>query len=193
MATGRIEREEARSAIIFVMPFMIVLLVFQLFPIIYTFVLSFADFNRLRAADSLTFAGLENYRRVLTTPETANAFLRTLVFAIIYVPVVIGVSLLLALLLNESIVMQGTVRTLILVPYVSNIVAVAIIWNAVLSPFGGPLNKILAALGVQDPPLWLAGIDSALPTVALINVWKTMAFHTVVYLAALQSVPSQLL
>lgn len=81
---------------------------------------------------------------------------------------------------------------MIFMPYVSNFVAVAMVWFVILNPFGGPVNDLLKSFGMEKPPLWLADVKLAMPTVVFIVVWQNMGFHFVTFLAALQAIPAEL-
>lgn len=82
---------------------------------------------------------------------------------------------------------------MLFMPYVSNIVAVSVIFSIMLSPTNGIINTMLRALGVGNPPLWLLGTETALPTVAAVACWQQMGMQMVIYLAALQDVPGELM
>ena len=90
--------------------------------------------------------------------------------------------------------MRTTRRKLLFLPYVTNIIAIGMVWSAVLNPEFGPVNTLLRNLGVPDAylPRWLLGTDTALATVAVIRVWKGLAMPILVLLAALQDVSPDL-
>jgi len=104
----------------------------------------------------------------------------------------ISISLLMAILMNNSFYLRRFTRSLILMPYVSNVAAIAIVWSIILNPFDGPVNFILRGLGLRNLPMWLAGVRTALTVSALIYTWQNLAFQTIVFLAAIQEVPAEL-
>ncbi len=185
-------RKEERTAFWFVAPFIIGFLLFYMFPTFYALVISFLDYNSFRELKNLQFVGLDNYSRIFNDVIALSAYVKSFLFTAIFVPVQIILALLLAVLFNKKFYMKTFSRTLIMMPYVTNIVAVTIVFSILLNPFDGIVNTILKAAGVEEPPLWLGGIDSALPTVALIQVWHTLAFPTITFLGALQAVPAEL-
>ena len=98
----------------------------------------------------------------------------------------------LALLLNQPLYGRDFFRTTLFFPYVASLVAVAVVWNMLFNPAMGPVNQLLVTLGVEHPPRWTASVDWAMPTVILATIWKGMGYYMVIYLAALQGIPSYL-
>lgn len=101
-------------------------------------------------------------------------------------------SLGLAMLLNQKVKFRNFFRTVSFFPYVASLVAVAAVWNMIFSPSMGPVNQILATLGVENLPKWAAGKDTAMLTVILFSVWKNMGYYMVIYLAGLQGTNPEL-
>ncbi|MWV43967.1 ABC transporter permease subunit [Paenibacillus sp. HJL G12] len=182
---------ERGAAWVFVLPFVIGFLIFNIIPMAYSVYISFMDYNSFKALNSIKFIGFDNYVRLFHDPIALNAFVKSFIYTVFYVPGLILLSFLVATLLNRAFALRALTRTLILMPYVANVVAVSIVWSILLDPFGGPVNQLLTKLGM-DPPLWLSGVKTALPTIAGINVWQSLAFQTIVFLAALQGVNKEL-
>jgi len=191
---SRFSVREERTAILFIAPFFIGFVVFNLLPLLYSVFLSFMDFNTLGRMDTKEFIGAANYARVLADRLALWSYGRSFYFSFLYVAGIIVLSLFVALLLNRKLHLRTVSRTMIYMPYVANVVAIAIVWSIVLNPFNGPINAFLKAAGVPEKllPQWLLGVRSALPTLAGIKVWQNLAFQTIVFLAALQSVPREL-
>ena len=97
----------------------------------------------------------------------------------------------LAMIVNKGIHWKGAIRGMVFVPYVSNMVAVAVVFK-ILFGQSGPFYQIMQFLGVENPPLLLLSDKFALPTVALIAVWKGIGLNMITYLGALQNVPTEL-
>ena len=108
------------------------------------------------------------------------------------VPLTLVCSLGLAMLLNQKVKFRNFFRTVSFFPYVASLVAVAAVWNMIFSPSMGPVNQILATLGVENLPKWAAGKDTAMLTVILFSVWKNMGYYMVIYLAGLQGTNPEL-
>jgi ABC-type sugar transport system permease subunit len=163
---------------------------FLLYPIASSLLTSFTDRNPLRA-DS-TFIGLDNYRQLLADPR----LLASLRFTIVVVVVVTIVSNVLglgfAMLLNRPSVGYRFMRTLVFIPQVLSGVIVAFIWRSILTQ-NGLLNSFLGSIGLADQPIsWIGTPNLALLSVCVVVSWATIAFATVVYVAALQTVPGEL-
>ncbi|GAB6989255.1 carbohydrate ABC transporter permease [Paenibacillus pini] len=182
---------EKGAAFVFVIPFMIGFLIFNIIPMVYSVVISLMDYNSFKPMNMIKFIGFDNYTRLFHDPIALNAFGKSFLYALFYVPGLIILSFLLAILLNRTFALRGITRTFILMPYVANVVAVSIVWSILLDPFGGPVNQIIAKFGIE-PPLWLSGVKTALPTIAGINIWQSLAFQTIVFLAAIQGVNKDL-
>lgn len=185
---GSIARQESRAAYTFILPFLIGFLIFSVVPFFYAVGISLTNYNSLKPFSSIRFAGLDNYVRFFQDPIALQSLLKSLYYTAVYVPGVIVTSFIIAVLFNEKFYMRKLSRTLILIPYVANVVAIAMVWSIVLDPYEGPVNTILRGIGL-DPPMWLGGTSSALPTIGLISIWLNFSFQTIVFLAALQGVP----
>ena len=185
---------EGRTAILFVAPFLVGFVVFNLLPMLYSLFLSLVNFNSFTEVKTDEFYGLKNYVRAFTDRLAIASFGRSFYFSFVYVVGIIVLSFLTALLLNRDLFLRTTSRTMIYLPYVANVVAIGIVWSIVLNPFQGPVNTLLKLLGVSEEhlPQWLTGVRSVLPTIAGIKVWQNLAFQTIVFLAALQDVPKEL-
>lgn len=101
------------------------------------------------------------------------------------------VGFVLAMIVNKGIHWKGAIRGMVFLPYVSNMVAVAVVFKILLGQ-SGPFYQIMQFLGVENPPLLLLSDKFALPTVALIAVWKGVGLNMITYLGALQNVPTEL-
>ena len=135
------------------------------------------------------FVGLANYRAVLADPAVRRSFLNIGVFLVINVPLTVAASLLLATALNAAIPFRTFFRTSYYVPYVTASVAVVGVW---LSLFGskGLINHLLGPLAPN--PSWLINTGWAMPSIAIFVTWKQLGFFILLYLAALQNVPTEL-
>ncbi len=163
---------------------------FLLYPIASSLVTSFTDRNPLRA-DS-TFVGLDNYRQLLADPRLLTSLRFTIVVVIVVTIVSNVVGLGFAMLLNRPSVGYRLMRTLIFIPQVLSGVIVAFIWRSILTQ-SGLLNTFLRSIGLAEQPIsWIGTPDLAHLSVCVVVSWATIAFATVVYVAALQSVPGEL-
>jgi multiple sugar transport system permease protein len=178
----------------FVAPALTLIGVFFFLPVAASLLLSFTDFDiyALGRLDRLRFIGLDNYRRLLADPLFWTALRNTLYFVVVGGPLSVLVSLGAALLVNHRLTrFQGWFRTLLFLPVVTTLVAVAVVWRYLYHPRHGFLNYVLGWVGL--PPLdWLGDPDWAMPAIILMAVWKNFGFNMVVFIAGLQSIPRRL-
>lgn len=170
---------------LFLGPSLVGVVVFLAGPILASLGLSFAHWDLLTPA---TWAGLRNYRELVADPEFWAALRHTLTFLSGYIPLVMGVGLLVALALNGSLPARNAFRAVYFLPVVMSWVAVALVWRWLLNPYYGLLNNLLAAIGIQGPA-WLFDPTWAMVSVILTSVWKDAGFVMAILLAGLQSIP----
>lgn len=171
----------------FVLPNLIGFAIFTLIPMVFSLIFAFMNWD---GANQISWAGLDNFRQLLHDETFRISLGNTLVFVMGNVPLTMLAALGLAMLLNQPLRGRNIFRTTFFFPYVASLVAVAVVWNMLFFPSAGPVNAVLGALGVQNPPRWSASVDWAMPTVILASVWKGMGYYMIIYLAALQSIPS---
>ena len=177
---------------LFVTPYIILFMIFTGIPFISSFILSFLNVKFITRLDNLKFVGFDNFVKIFTNQETLSALIRTFQYSIIYVPLIMVVGFILAVLLNKGVHMKNTIRAMVFLPYVSNMVAIAVIFKILLGP-NGPLVSLLTSIGMQNPPNLLLDLELALPTIVCIAVWKGVGLNMIVYLAALQDIPKELI
>ncbi|WP_456286052.1 sugar ABC transporter permease [Microbacterium sp. JZ70] len=174
----------------FILPNFLGFAALTLVPILTLFYMSLTDWNIFGTS---RFVGVQNFQRLLGDATFHLAFVNTLYYAAMHIPLTIVVSLGLALLLNNKLRGVAFFRTAAFFPYITSIVAIALVWNLLLSPEYGPVNEILRFLGITEPPGWLTSADWAMPAVVIVSTWRDMGFYMVLFLAALQTVPRELL
>lgn len=182
------------QALAFIAPALLLIGVFFFLPVLGALLLSFTDFDiyALGRLDRLRFVGLENYRRLLADPRFWTALKNTVHFVAVGGPLSVLVSLGAALLVNHRRVRYpGLFRTLLFLPVVTTLAAVAVVWRYLYHPRHGFLNYALGLLGFA-PIDWLGDPDWAMPAIILMAVWKNFGFNMVVFIAGLQSIPRRL-
>jgi len=178
----------------FVAPALALLAVFFFLPAAAALGLSFTDFDIYALADirRLRFVGLDNYRRLAGDAEFWTALRNTLYFVAVGGPLSVLVSLAAALLVNHRLTpFKGLFRSLLFLPVVTTLVAVAVVWRYLYQPRYGVLNYLLSGFGV-GPVDWLGDPDWAMPAIILMAVWKNFGFNMIVFVAGLQSIPESL-
>lgn len=192
MKLSKRERVQAINAYIFILPILICVVVFSILPVCLSFIMSLLNINSLSGFLNFKFVGLSNFKLILNDPEVISSFGKTALYTIIEVPLMVIGSLLIALALNKKLYMRKVSRTMILMPYVSTITVIALVFQSLLEPSSGPVNKILTSIGVQTPPQWLLSTSLVIPIAAVVYVYQNIAFQSLVFLAALQEVPNEL-
>lgn len=178
----------------FIAPAMSSLLLFLFLPVVAGWILSFTDFDLYALADpaQVRFIGLDNYRRLLNDPEFWIALRNTLYFVAVGGSLSVLVSLLAALLLDHHLTpWKGGFRTVLFLPAMTTLVAIAVVWRYLYHPRYGLVNQALGWFGI-DPMDWLGDPDWALPAIVLMTVWKNFGFNMIIFLAGLQGIPVSL-
>ncbi|RIQ18989.1 carbohydrate ABC transporter permease [Jiangella rhizosphaerae] len=149
-------------------------------------------FYRYDVVSPPEFIGLDNFATAFTSPDFWQALRNSALFLLMYLPLVVFLPLLLAVLVNAKIRAVSTFRLLYYLPVVTPMVAIAIAWSYVFHPRGG-LNWALLELGVVDEPIqFLLDSTWALPAVVAVEVWHGLGYFMVIYLAGLQAIPQDL-
>jgi multiple sugar transport system permease protein len=171
----------------FILPNLLGFAIFTLIPIVFSLGLALMSWD---GANQISWVGLENFRTLREDETFKIALKNTLWYVSGTVPLTMMCSLGLAVLLNRPIRGRNFFRTVYFFPYVASLVAVAVVWNMIFFPSAGPVNELLRALGVDNPPRWSASVDWAMPTVVMASIWRGMGYYMVIYLAALQGIPA---
>ena len=172
---------------VFIIPTIVFLIVFNIFPLIYSLGYSFTDFRASISAPA-NFVGLDNYRELLSDPRVWNNFWVTAKYVIISVGGQMIVGFGLALLLNRPFPLKGLVTTLLLLPMMLSAAVVGLFWKLLYDPSWGPLNY---ALGLGDFA-WLSNPSFALAAIAITDIWMWAPFVMLLSLAGLSAVPQHL-
>jgi len=188
---GRIPTVARRwiAAICFLVPACAILAIFVVTPMLSALRTSFFESSGF---GSETFVGFGNYVRVFTDPTFLRAFTNTALYAVLFVPAAIIVSLLLALLMNSRVVpLRGLFRSALFFPFIVSLAVSAFAWQYLLDPQVGLLNYWLQGIGIHIGNV-LNSPTLAMPAVVLVAVWKNFGFYMVIFLAGLQDIPESL-
>ena len=176
----------------FLLPALALLVFAQFYPLVYSAIVSFYDWTLSRSPLPGGFVGLANYEKAIADHVFVGSIAMTVVFAISSTLLQMSLGLGLALLtVGESLALKLG-RTLLMLPMVVAPVAVGTIWRMLLSARVGPVNKLLASLGI-DGPNWLGDPTWAVVSLILIDAWEWLPFVTIIYIAALTSLPGEVL
>ncbi|MBA2469151.1 MAG: sugar ABC transporter permease [Chloroflexia bacterium] len=176
----------------FVAPNFIGFSIFTLLPLIFAFVVSFAEWDVVSGIDGIRWVGLQNFANVMSDGNFWHSARLTLYYVGLSVPLTTAAGLLIALALNGPVPGRGVLRLIFFIPFIANTVAIASVWILLYHPRYSPINNTLRNLGIDDPPLWLASSQWAMPALIIMAVWAGAGYASIIYLAALQSLPADL-
>jgi multiple sugar transport system permease protein len=180
---------EHPTALLFIAPAIVVIIGLSVVPIFWTVLLSF------KASDLITPArwiGTANYKALQNDHAFRESIKHTLIYTVLFVPISTGLGLLLAMALNRQIRFIGIYRTAILAPFIVAVTAQGVLFSYIFDERFGVANSILDKLGIPTQG-FLGDPTQAIYVIALIGIWGGVGFPLVVYLAALQDVPGELI
>ncbi|NPV56141.1 MAG: sugar ABC transporter permease [Anaerolineae bacterium] len=181
--------EETFSAYLFLLPSLIIFIVFTFFPALFSMVISLFRWNMPAQPQ---FIGFENYRYLFTDAIEAPIFWRSMLNTFYFtlgVPINMIISLMIALLLNRKMPAIGIFRTTFFLPTITSMAAISVVWLWLYHPSQyGLFNSFLIALGL---PLqrWLRDPALAMPCLIVMGIWSGMGYNIIIFLAGLQSIP----
>jgi len=189
---GRLAAHQRLVAYGLIAPSLLLILGVMAYPMVYTTFLSFHTRILTRPALGTRFVGLANYLRAVQDPLFRQVFGQTLYFVIASLALELAIGLGLALFLHRQFRGRNVVRGLILLPWMLSPVVAAFSWAWLLNDAYGLVNYLLVQGGIiQAPHSWLGTVGFAMPAIILVDVWRELPFVTVVLLAGLQSIPSE--
>jgi ABC-type sugar transport system permease subunit len=179
---------EGLTPYLLIAPLLILMAVFIYWPLIYSTYLSFFDWNFVRPEKD--YVGWDNFTRLPDDPRFIQSLRGTAIYTVALIPLQVLLPLGLALLLfrTRDSRLQGAYRVLLFSPTVIAYSVAAIMWLWIFNPNYGVLNKALSFFGV-DAVRWLSDRDTAIWAIIMVATWKTLGFHMLLYLAALEGIP----
>ncbi|WP_338702306.1 sugar ABC transporter permease [Streptomyces sp. Q6] len=187
-----VKRRRRRTTLIgwsFIVPNFLGFAALTLVPVIGALAMSFTQWD---SYSTPKWVGLGNFERLWNDSNFWAALQNTFYYAAGHIPLTLVVSLGLAVLLNQKLRGVRVLRTAFFFPYITSLVAVAVVWNMLLSPEAGPVNQFLTFIGIDNPPGWTSDQDWAMPALIVASVWRDMGYYMVLFLAGLQTVPAEL-
>ena len=181
-----------KKDILWFLPATALILLFFIYPICRTLVLSFQHMN-LENGFQPQFAGFDNFVRLASDSRFHSSLKVTTLFTILSVGMEFGIGLLLALVVERIKRGRQVVRTLLLIPWTLPTAIIALLWTWVFNDQYGVVNTLLLNMGILDSPVaWLGSAPSAMSAIILADVWKTFPFVLLVLLAGIQSIPNEM-
>ena len=177
---------------LFLLPGLILFGAFILLPMVYSFRISFYDWNIIRPERS-EYLGFQNYKDIIQWAVFQRAALNTVIYAVVTVPAQILLGAGIAILLNQRIPGQTFFRTVYYLPVITSWVIVTLLFEYLFNSQAGLINYWLQQIGIIDEPVrWLADDKLAMVPIHLLGIWKGLGWTAVVMLAGLQSIPRDL-
>lgn len=182
------------AAFLFLLPCMIGFVVFVAIPVLASLGLSFAEWNFLGGLKTIKFAGLDNFRYFLSGKDLwfSASFWNTLLFAAVTVPIGLALGLIMASVISRNVYGSAIFRFVVFIPYISSIVASVVVWQVVFQPSYGPVNSLLTALGMTNPPKWFVDSKWAFPLIMAFQIWQTLGYNIIVFYSGMKNISSDL-
>ena len=176
--------------LLFILPAFIVYTILTVIPLVQTLGLSFTNWDGY-SMSHLSFTGLKNFRLVFADRSMKTALLNTCFYSIVFPLMTTVFAIPLSLVLNSGMKTKNLQRAVFFFPSVPSAIILGYLWAYILSPTGnGLLNKLLGLFGIH-PVMWLAVPKWAMFSVLLVNLWSVVGWHACIYLAQLQSIPTE--
>jgi len=167
------------------------MLVFVAYPVLFSFVLAFTNWDLVSGFGNIHFVGLANFGEMVRDPWFLKAFGNNIVFSLTVVPGSLVCGLVAAVLIQDFAMGKQGFRLALFLPYISNIVAVSLVWSILYSNVG-PIVGLLRSLGVAHPPNFLADTRWALPSIIVMTIWGSLGYVALIYSAGLQGIAEEL-
>ena len=172
----------------FILPNIIGTTLFVLLPLIFTLGISFTDWDFLSGLQNIHFNGGTNYVKLWSDEWFTSSLKNTIIYAVAVVPITVFLSLICAVLIEKYAYGKTPIKLAAFMPYISNIVAVSVVWKMMYAPWG-PFTQLMQAFGWQNTPAWLGDYDWALPAIILVGIWGGIGYCIMIYSSAIQGLP----
>jgi len=175
-------------AYVFLFPALIIIAVFHIFPTLYSWYISFFDWDLI--SKHKEFVGFANYGKLLVDADFWKALFNTVFFAVGTIPAGIILAFLIAYGLSKQVKGLAIFRTVYFLPVVTSFNAVGMIWLWIYHPDAGILNWLLGLFGVSAQK-WLLDPVLAMPAVMLMSIWKSLGYNIIIFLIGILSIPRE--
>ena len=172
----------------FILPNIIGVVLFTLIPMLYSLFVSFTDWDYTKGFGNYNFIGIKNFIDMWSDEWFTTSLLNTIFFSVVVVPATIILALVIAVIIDRYCFAKLPIRLMMFMPYISNVVAVAIVWVMMYSPWG-PFTQLMEAFGWKEPPQWLGDPTWALPAIMLMTIWSNVGYAIMIYTSSIQGLP----
>lgn len=180
--------KDTRDGYLFCIPFLIVFILFMVYPLLYGFVISFFKYNIL---DTKKFIGMTNYKTILSDDKFFLTLWHTVKFVLITTPSLLILGLLMALFVTSKSPLKKTGENIFFIPYIFSMTVVSTLWAWLMQKNYGLLNHILYLFGIE-PIGWLIDPNWAMWSVSFATLWWTSGFNMILMSAAIKQIPSEI-
>jgi multiple sugar transport system permease protein len=179
-----------KTTFLFLLPWLLILILFWLFPIIYSLILSFTEYNVLTG--EAKWIGLANYFELFKDPDFWVALKNTIIFVVGTIPFTTIFALILAVLINQKIPLKSLFRAGFFIPSITSMVVIALIFTNLYAK-DGYINFLFNLIGLPTPEKgWLLSEKTALLSIMAMDIWMATGYYMLLFLAALQAIPVEL-
>ena len=175
--------ENQPKAWLFLLPSLGVILLFNIYPLIRSFWMSFQKGSLLK----LQYTGLSNYQKVLADPVFHKALMNTALYAFVVVPVALCISVVIAWIIFEKVKHKSVFETIFFMPYVTSTIAIGIVFRYFFNGSYGLVNFLLGLVGIPAVN-WLDNVSMSMPTLIIFGIWTGLAFNIIILLAGLRNI-----
>ena len=172
----------------FIMPNLFGVILFTFIPIVYSLAISFTDWDFTKGFGNWNWVGFKNFIDIWEDQWFVDSLKNTIIFAVAVVILTLSIAIVLAVVIDRFCFAKTPIRLALFMPYISNVVAVAIVWVMMYSKWG-PFTQLVIKLGVKNPPQWLGDYNWALPAVIIMTVWGGIGYAVMIYTSAIQGLP----
>lgn len=184
--------KENLTGYLFIAPNLIGFLVFVFIPVLVSLFISFTNWDVTKGFSGAKIVGISNYTGLLSDDWFKASLKNNLAYTLVTIPVILGLSIVIATVLNNKVYFKNAIRAMFFLPYIASIVSIGVVWMMLYNPSQGLINQLLRDIGISNPPLWLASMKSALPAIMIMGVWMQIGYSTVVYMSGLQGIDTSL-
>ncbi|MDQ1004400.1 multiple sugar transport system permease protein [Neobacillus niacini] len=185
-------KKEALFGWLFLLPEIIGILLLYVFPLVFSLVLSFSEWNLVGGLQAIHFAGFDNFIKLFEDEKVLLALKNNFIFTIFTVPIGMFLAIVLAVIIHTKVYMSSYFKIAFFIPYISSIIAIGAVWSALFHPSLGPINQFLVGLGIENPPMWLASPKTSIISIIIITIWAGIGYQIIIYLSSLSSIPEEL-
>lgn len=191
----KISRRRLRENVtgwLFVAPNLIGLTVFLLIPVVLTFFVSLTEWQFASGLSGMQWVGLDNFIALKDDIWFKDSLINNLIYSFVSVPITMILALFLAIILNKLVYGSKILRLFFFLPYISNMVAIAVVWFILYSETGPITVLIKAVFHLDKAPYWMADPQWALLGITIMMIWHGVGYVMVIFLAGLQNIPNDL-